>query len=703
MLTKKESKAIKHKIKREVSAAEESVTNALWSEHCSYKSSKNWFDLFNTEGPRVILGEGEGLIDVGDGFVIKLGIDSSNHSSALNPYVGAATGVGGIIRDIISQGCKPIALLDCLRFGDPSSAQQRELLDHVILGKTSFSNFIGVPNMGSNLAFSDEFENNPLVNIMGVGVAKQKDIIPLIASNPEDLLVLYGASTGLETISVTTSKDPDKNKQKSQVQKGDPSTAKQLINATLELRDKELLNGLHDLARGGLSCAALKMAERGKNGITIDLLKVPLSIPEMTGGEILTSESQERMLAVIKPENKDKVLEILSKYDFKTSVIGTVTEGNTFIAHKNESLETNLPVDFIINGVPEQKRKVLRDRSKINYSKRITKSQDHPLIEILTSYNQSSHTPLYKLKGKKEKRIISSGQDGGVIKLPNNKLLSITTGGNSYLISQDIKDGAALSTLGVIRSVISSGATPIGMINSLNAGNPDKAGSYTEFVNVLKGVAEVSHKMNIPVVGGHVSWNNFGKEKEKFLTSSFIGVAGLIDKIKDHIPNMLRDEPGKIYLIGPDDGFLAGSEYYRRYGGDGGEITVDFGLELQAKELLQLLRPFIISCVDIGRGGLLTTLAKWSIQSDIGLNYFYESEDLSFSWGEHGPRYLIQIPKDQEMKCLMECDKFKTELEITPIAQIIKEKKFELSDGNSWELSNLKKLWEYPFEKESIK
>ncbi len=701
MLTKKESKSIKHKIKRDVTTAEKTVTDALWSEHCSYKSSKKWFDLFNTEGPRVVLGAGEGLIDVGDGFVIKLGIDSSSHISALETYIGASTGVGSLISDLISQGCKPIALLDCLRFGNPSTAHQRELLDQVILGKTSFSNFVGVPNMGSNLAFSDEFDNNPLVNIMGVGVAKQKEIIPLIASNPDDLLVLYGTSTGLDIVSTVTSSDKDK--QELKVQKGNPSTAKLLINATLKLKEMGLLNGLHDLARGGLACAALKMAERGKNGVTIDLLKIPLKSPEMTGSEILTSETQERMLATVDPQKIDQVLEVLSKYDFQTAVIGTVTEGNTFFAHKNESLETNLPVDFVVNEFPEQKRKVLRDRSKINYTKRITKSQDHPLIELLTSYNISCRTPLYKLKGKKEKSIISLGDDNGVIKLPNNKLLAIATGGNSYMISQDIKDGAALATLGVIRSVISRGAIPIGMIDSLNAGNPDKAGPYTEFVNVLKGVAEVSHKMNIPVVGGHVSFNNevSGKEKDKFLTSAFIGVVGLIDKIKDLNPDTLKDEIGKIYLLGPDDGFLAGSEYYKRYGGDGGEITVDFEAELQAKELLSKLRPYISACVDIGRGGLLTTLAKWSIQSNIGLNYFYESEDLSFAWGEHGPRYLIQIPKDQEINCLMECDKFETELEITPIAQIIKEKKFELSDGNSWELTKLKEYWEGPFESKS--
>lgn len=699
MLSKKETKTIKHRIKRAAFPTEEAVIDTLWSENCSFKSSMKWFDLFNTEGPRMVLGAGEGLIDVGDGFVIKMSIESSNHNSSVDPYNGAATGVGGIIRDILSHGFEPIALLDCLRFGNPTIPQQRELLDKVISGKTSYGNYVGIPNLGSNIAFSDEFDDKPLVNIICVGVAKMNDIIPSIASNPDDLLVLYGAMTGLDGIAVTST-SKDKRQKKSNIQKGDPSTKKQLIDATLKLRDLGLLNGLHDLGKGGLSCAALKMAGRGKNGLTIDLLKVPTRTPNMTGGEILTSETQERMLGIVNPDQIKEVLEVLSNYNFQTSVIGSVNEGNTFFAHKNESLEANLPVDFVINGYPEQKRKVLRDRSKINYSKRITRSQDHPLIELLTNYNLSSRKSLYKQQGKKAKSIVITGQDGGVMRLPNNKLLTIATGGNSYMISQDIKDGAALATLGVIRSVISRGAVPIGMVDSLNAGNPEKAGSYTEFVNIIKGIAEVSHKMKIPVIGGNVSLNNeSAKDKDRFLTSAFVGIVGLIDKKNDLIADTLRDEQGKIYLIGPDDGFLAGSEYYRRYGGDGGELTVDYEAELQAMELLGRLKPFISAGIAVGRGGLLTTLAIWSITSNIGLNYFYESEDLSFSWGEHGPRYLIQIPKDKEIQCLMECEKFETELEITPIAQIIKEKKLELSDGNSWELKKLKKLWEEPLEK----
>lgn len=703
MLTDEEKKTIQKQIKRDMSSAEEAVMDALWSEHCSYKSSKRWFKLFNNEGRRVVMGIGEGaaLIDIGDDLVIGLGIESHNHHSAVDPYSGAATGVGGIIRDILSQGCKPIAILDCLRFAPPKTEPQKELLDQVIMGISSYGNIMGVPNLGGDMEFSDEFEGNPLVNTMCVGVAKKDEIIRSIASNPNDLLLLYGSKTGHDGIGEITSVSEDLDDSKKTENRDitrDPLTEKLLIDVTLELGDKGLLSGLQDLGGGGLACAAIEMSERGKTGLFLDLNKIHLEKDDLKPFEILISESRGRMLAIVNPDNIDEAMTIVEKFGLIGRIIGRVEEGDLFVASNHENIEAFLPINFTINNIPEPKRKA-KNLSVKDPSLPIIPGKKHPLLELLGSYNLASRKPVYQQYDQhvQGNTVYGPGMDAGVIRLPNEKYLAMAAGSNSYMISCDLKIGTSLATLGVIRSVITRGSEVIALVDSLNAGNPEKESSYNEFVEMVKGVADVSHAFNVPVVGGNVSLYNeteISGKSHKILCSAFIGVAGLIEKEQNLIRPTLKATKSKIYLLGSDEGFLHGSEYHRKYGGETERMKVDFDEELRVANVITQASKFLTSATDVGRGGLITTLAKWSIQSNIGIEFIYETDDLAFLWGEYGGRYLVQIEPSKEtdfLKLVAE-----NEVELSVIARTSKIKKFKISEKETWDLYELRKIWEEP-------
>ncbi|MHA2252902.1 MAG: phosphoribosylformylglycinamidine synthase subunit PurL [Candidatus Kariarchaeaceae archaeon] len=496
MLSKEESSSIHKELKRSPTISEELVLDALWSEHCSYKSSKRWFHLFHTESPRLILGigEGAGLLDVGDGYVIGLGLESHNHPSAVDPFNGAATGVGGIIRDILSQGCRPIAILDCLRFGYPVENRQKLLLDQVVLGISSYGNCVGVPNLGGDLEFAEEFTGNPLINAMCVGVVKKEDIIRSIADNPGDLLLLFGATTGRDGIGGVTfaSEELDDQQQESRgsVQIGDPLTEKLLIDAVIQLRDRKLLHGLQDLGGGGLCCAAAEMSEKGKSGVSINLDKIPVREENMKAWELLISESQERMLGIIPEINLDKATKILDDLELTWAVIGKITDDGRFKAKSEDELVVDLPIDLVINGFPEP----VRNQGLVSTFEEVTKKDKnlHPLIELLSSFTISSKECVYQQYDQhvQGNTVISPGRDAGVLYLPNGKFLAISAGTNSYMCSRDPRNGAALSTLAVLRSIVARGAEPIGLVDSINAGNPEKAESYTEFVEMLKQLLE---------------------------------------------------------------------------------------------------------------------------------------------------------------------------------------------------------------------
>lgn len=697
MLTKDENAAVLHKLQRDPSTAERQIIETLWSEHCSYKSSKRWFNLFNTESDRVQLGigEGAGLVDVGDGYVIGLGLESHNHPSAIDPFNGAATGVGGIIRDIVSQGCKPVAVLDCLRFGNPTTPRQKLLLDQVVLGLSSYGNCVGVPNLGGDVEFAPEFTGNPLVNAMCVGVARSDQIIRSVAKEPGDLLLLFGAATGRDGLGGVTFASEDLSEEdqlesRGSVQIGDSLTEKLVIDAVLQLRDAGLLHGLQDLGGGGLACAAAEMAEKGKTGIFLELQKVPQKAVDMQGWEILVSESQERMLGIVAPDDLTAATRILDNLELAWAVVGKVTDTGVLESAYFEQFETRIAVDFVINGFPEPKRAIgiIPPAEPI-----IAQPVDSPVgifLELFSSVNLSSRQPVFQQYDQhvQGNTVIPPGMDAGVIHLPNNKYLAIAAGTNSYQVSRHPYMGTILATLAQFRAVIARGAVPIGMVDSLNAGNPENPASYAEFVEIIKGVAEVSHKFATPIVGGNVSLYNESEQHgitRKILSSPFVGIAGLLDSLP--IPDKLHATNSTLILLGLTHGFLEGSEYHRKFGGDGGEMRVDFPLELQLATFLQSNISAFRSVTDVGRGGMLITLAKWALQSSIGVTLTATDATPSFLFGEHGARYLLEVADVESFKALA------GDLPFSVIGITTANPQFTALQ-TSWNLSELRSIWE---------
>ncbi|RMG33921.1 MAG: phosphoribosylformylglycinamidine synthase subunit PurL [Methanobacteriota archaeon] len=651
MLTDNELQHIREKLGREPNTPELAVFDALWSEHCSYKSSKRWFHLFNTDSDHVWLGigEGAGLLDVGDDLLVGIGLESHNHPSAVDPFNGASTGVGGIVRDILSQGCRPVAILDCLRFGLPTTHRQRFLLDQVVLGISSYGNCIGVPNLGGDLEFSPEFSSNPLVNAMCVGIVEKNKVIRSIARNPGDLLVLFGARTGLDGIGGVTFAseilDEDKGlENRGSVQIGDPLTEKLLIDIVIELRDLGLLSGLQDLGGGGLACAAAEMAEKGGTGVHLYLERVPLKVPEMKPWEILVSESQERMLAVVTKDNMDAVEEVIGKYGVNVAIVGEVTSTGQFVASFNGEIVADLPVEFVVKGFPEPSRTVGEFRPRIEQFERKPFSTVHEAMTLLLSTaDLSLKDGIFQQYDQhvQGNTICSPGDGAGSIMLPNGKSLVMAAGTNSYLVGLNPRLGTELATLEIARKIWAKKAIPIGLVDSLNFGNPENPVSYAEFVESIRGLGTFSHELMIPVVGGNVSlYNEAGNSK--ILPSPFVGMVGLQESLDPYVPQFETDD--LLFLVGMKEGFLYGSQLQRYFDLDISAYPPSVDYEKERK-----VADFILSCKEIkgsthiGRGGLLLTLAKTLVKAGIGGEFSFPMEDLSFVFGEHAPRYLVAV------------------------------------------------------------
>lgn len=669
MLTVDELGVINKELGREPNKAELAVFEAMWSEHCSYKSSKRWFHLFNTQAPYLALGigEGAGLIDLGDDLLIGLGLESHNHPSAIDPFNGAATGIGGIIRDILSQGCRPIALLDSLRFGDLSSSHSQHLLENVVRGIGFYGNCTGIPTIGGEVEFSEAFENNCLVNAMCVGVVKKNKVIRSIASEPGYFFVLYGARTGRDGIHGVSfaSKDlSDKShKDRPAVQIGDPLMEKVLIDATLELTENNLLAGLQDLGGGGLSCAVSEMCFRGKTGAIIRLEDVPLRERDMEPWEILVSESQERMMAVVSPKNLEKVLEILSRYELPYAVIGEVTDNSHFIAYYKGNKVLDLPVSLIVDGFPiperhEREPEYIKDLPD-EISLPLSTNLKNEILTLLSSPNISDKSWIYQQYDQhvQTRTVVSAGQDSAILHLENGKHIAVTIDANSLMVYLDPYNGTANSAAEALRNVVASGAKPLAIVDCLNFGNPEQPDSYWQFVQSVKGLAQFSHDFSLPIVGGNVSfYNESVKEgkRERILPTPTIGLVGVIEDYNKIIPNYFQERTNSIIIIGTTIKGLGGSEYLRHNHNIIECKIPPYSSENERKsmEAIETLNEegLITSCHDLSHGGFIVALAEMTfgkrIGAEITLSKLPASEDITLEellFAETPSRYLIEV------------------------------------------------------------
>jgi phosphoribosylformylglycinamidine synthase II len=631
-LSSGEVATVRKTLGREPSEVEWSIIDAEWSEHSSYKSSKALLKLFPTRGERVVLGPGydAGVVDVGGGYVVTLHIESHNHPSAVDPYGGASTGIGGVLRDILSMGTRPVALVDILRFGRiESSPRSRWLFRNVTRGIADYGNCVGVPTVAGDIEFDESFETNCLVDVACVGIGRKGRLILGEAKYPGDVLVLIGGSTGRDGVrgaafaSKNLSKSADDDR--SSVQVPDPFTKKLLIDSLLEVAGTGLVRGMKDLGGGGLSTALSEVASNGGTGVDVDLDRVRCREAGMPPSEIMISESQERMLLMLEERSTKTVFEILDKYEVSHSIIGRVTDdGQLTIRHKGRVV-ARLPAEFVVKAplIPWPTREPTRVARP--GPPRRASDLGRTVTSLLASPNIASKRWVYQQYDHEVglRTVLKPGQhDAALLRLPNGRMLAVKGDGNSAQCALDPYNGAAGCVAESCRNVVSVGGEPIAMVDHLQFGDPSDPEVYWSFRRSIEGMADYCTGLGLPVVGGKVSFYNENSASKKAIKPSPISlVVGLVEDEK-HIVPMGFKKGLSVIAIGETREEMGGSEYYRLLGAldSGAAPRVDVNKDsVLYRAVLELIRGGMVSSVhDVSRGGAATTIAEMCIAGDAG-------------------------------------------------------------------------------------
>ena len=635
MITPVELEHAKKILGRTPTKTELGMLDVLWSEHCSYKSSKRWFYLFKTKGDNVHLGigEGAGLVDIGDGYLAGVAMESHNHPSQIDPYNGAATGVGGIIRDVISQGCKAVGLMNCLRFGHPKKEYNAYLLENVVRGISEYGNSVGIPMVGGEIEFDDSYDENCLVNVVCIGHVRPEKVVRSKAATPGHLLVMFGSTTGRDGIagvsfaSETFSDEEEENR--GAVQIGDPLSKKVLIDTLTELIEEELLDGLQDFGGGGMTSAAGELASAGGTGVDIELDKVPLREKDMEPSEIVISESQERMLAIVAPENLDRVLIILQKNDTPHAVIGKVTSDGLYTARFNGKIEAQLPINLLVDGFPEPERIEGKIPAQPESMEWFQEPADYRkiILDVLESVNICDRSWVYSQYDQhvQTNTAIGIGQNAGVLEFPNGKLLAFTSDCNSFWCKLSPQEGTANSACESLRNLVAMGASPLFIADCLNFGNPERPESYAQFVESVRGLGRFSHDFDLPVIGGNVSLYNeavVDSEIKRINPTPQIMLAGIFPKGFAPVRRDLVTPWANIYLVGETLPELNGTEFQRVALGEVKGVPPRYRPTIEKNTMTAMLevhdKKLIRACNNVGRGGILVSLMKMTLNNQYG-------------------------------------------------------------------------------------
>ena len=655
--------------------------SVMWSEHCSYKSSKVHLKTLPTEGPHVLVGPGEnaGVIDVGDGLAVTFKIESHNHPSYVEPYQGAATGVGGILRDIFTMGARPIAIMDPLRFGNPVTADgrpdlfQRHIIDGVVRGVGGYGNCVGVPNIGGETVFDDCYAGNPLVNVFAIGVMPRERLQLAVAEAPGDVAVLLGSGTGRDGIggaSVLASQEFDEGleSKRPNVQVGDPFAEKLLIECCLELYDRDLLSGIQDMGAAGIACSTSEMASKASMGMQVDLSHVHLREPSMDSWEILCSESQERMLALVSPDRLDEVLAIAEKWGVPASVVGEVVEGTNLLLRRNGELIADLPARSLADEGPTYERPMQRPAWLDDYAARDAESLIVPdgqeLHDLVLAFLASPNIASKRWVHEQYDSLVLSGTvlgpgmgDAGVVRLPGSrKAVAASTDGNGRWCELDPREGARRVVAEAFRNVACVGARPLATTNCLNFGNPERPEIMWQFAEAVAGMGEACAALGVPVTGGNVSFYNETRpspdaDPQAIHPTPVIGILGVLEDAEHAVGHAFEDEGDIVFLLGtPTAPGLAGSELQRFLGEPlGGRLApVDLEVEAALAEVLyeSARQGLLHSAHDVSGGGLLVNLVESCVAGDIGVT-FHEGEGLPPAqalFSESPGRVVVTVP-----------------------------------------------------------
>jgi len=630
-LTPEEYQKILKILGREPTYTELGVFSVMWSEHCSYKSSRHYLKLLPTEGPRVLQGPGEnaGVVDIGDGLAVAFKMESHNHPSFIEPYQGAATGVGGILRDIFTMGARPIASLNSLRFGSIDHPRTPYLLSGVVAGIGGYGNCVGVPTVGGEVYFDECYNGNILVNAFTLGIMKKKRIFTGIAKGVGNPVIYVGSKTGRDGIHGATmaseSFSEEKEQRRPTVQVGDPFTEKLLLEACLELMEKDCIVGIQDMGAAGLTSSSSEMAGRGGSGIELDLSRVPLRESGMTPYEILLSESQERMLLVARKGTEDEVKRIFDKWDLDAVVIGQVTEDHQFRAHFNGAEIVRVPITALTKEAPVYQRPAARPSNIDEFQQLDLSAVQEPedlaatLKLLLGSPNIALKEWVYRQYDHfvRSNTVIAPGADAAVIRVKGTqKGLALTVDGNSRYCFLDPYVGGVLTVAEAARNLACVGARPLGLTDCLNFGSPENPEVMWQFAEVIRGMRDACMALKVPVVSGNVSFYNETDSKPIYPTPT-VGMVGLLAKLKRVVTPWFKFPGNIVVLLGRTREELGGSEYLKLIHGlvKGTPPWIDLKLEEAVQNccLEAIDRGILRSAHDISDGGLAVSLAECCI------------------------------------------------------------------------------------------
>ena len=666
-LTINEFKLITKILNRKPNFLELGIFSVMWSEHCSYKSTKKWLKTLPTKGKRVICGPGEnaGIIDIDDDQAIVFKMESHNHPSFIEPYQGAATGVGGIMRDIFTMGARPIANLNSLRFGEPSFKKTKNLLKGVVKGIGDYGNCVGIPTVGGECFFDSNYNNNILVNAMCVGLVDKNKIFYSSAKGVGNPIIYVGSKTGRDGIHGATMAsaefDDESVNQRPQVQVGDPFMEKLLLESCLELMGEDAIIAIQDMGAAGLTSSSFEMASKGNCGIKLFLDKVPCRELNMEPYEIMLSETQERMLMIIRPDRRDLTLKTFNKWGLDAVEIGEVTKSGKMEIFFNDEKVANLPIKPLADSAPEYNRPSKNKKKNIQTKIQVNADTKKSLLKILSSPNHSSKEWIYKQYDSSVMgdTIHSSGDsDAAVIRIhKTDKAISITCDCNPIFCKSDPKLGAEISVAESWRNLVSSGAEPIAITDNLNFGNPEKKEVMFEIKEAIRGIKNACTKLNYPVVSGNVSLYN-ETNKKSILPTPVIGGVGLIKKMS-YVRYLKMEVGGKIFVLGKTNGHLDLSVFHQIYGKKRGTPPpLSFSEELKnGTFLMKLIREtdLIIGCHDISEGGISVALSELCIKNKIGAKINvpsrYKNKNQWF-FGEDPSRYIVIVNDEKKFKYL---------------------------------------------------
>ena len=630
-LTAEEMDYIRNELGRDPNPLEYGMLDIMFSEHCSYKSSRPVLALFPTEGKNVIMGPGDdaGIVDLTEDLALVMGMESHNHPSAIEPYGGAGTGIGGIIRDIISMGAMPVALLDSLRFGPLEDQRSRYLFEYVVKGISDYGNRVGIPTVGGEVEFDENFQFNPLVNVVCAGLVRKDSIVRGIAPNVGDVFVLMGGRTGRDGIhgvtfaseELTSSSELES---RPAVQVADPFTKKQVMEATLEALEKIDIQGLKDLGGGGLTCCISEMAAKGGNGARMELTKVPLREEGMTPYEIMLSESQERMVFVVNQKDVAGLVAIIEKHELPYAVIGEVTDQGQMVVTQEGEVVADLPCELLADP-PLVEREAREPIHHEEYVELEDSPADKALLKLLSSLNVASKKWVYRQYDHEVqvRTVVKPGDDAAVLRVDQEKGFTLTTDCNNIHCYLDPYHGGAGAVAEAIRNVVAMGSEPLCMVDCLNFGNPEKPEVFWQFQKCVQGMSDVARRFSLPVISGNVSFYN-ETEGVTVNPSPVVSVAGAID-LKDIRTTPFKNESDVILLIGNTHPELDGSEYHKSMHGvmQGKAPQVDMEAEFQcAQAVLKMVKKDdqgnITAVHDLSSGGLAVSLAEMALEGGWG-------------------------------------------------------------------------------------